>query len=294
MSQLEKIPFHLEITKNRSGLYNQELTFTHPESFDLSLNLSRDRKLMYSSYSELFLASRAFHSSGDAFRALMHLNYFNYFGVQGLRRGLLRASETIEVKLYKDKLTLGAIEVSEPSADWHHYFWNSILLGVSEDTEFLVKIIDSELFYWNGEDTRVYYDIILGFFKYKDVDVLKTIQSLVDVTELDDTVEGLDFSTNIMFPTIDVMLKIFGGASKEEYQQTIHRAAMRHFDFWSLKRLQGLNYGNISLPLSALARLAYRQFGYDLGFECDYIPEYFIKGDIPEISFEPFAQLPEK
>ena len=297
MTRLTKVPFHLEHIKGYTWVYNKELLSEHHDGFEFSVNISKDILLLARASTELSLATWANFNASNSERAIGHLHYLNYFGISGFKRLLLPKNETIEIQLHKYILDLSGekgekAKHSVSGASWSKYFWNAILLGKADDARYLSSILESDIFYWSNDAEKLFFHICCAFFKLNELDINQGIQELVNLTE-DCSFELLDFSTSIMLPTISVLTKITSGEGEVAYQKVVHSAAMEHYKFWKQKRLEGKNVGNFSLPLSALARFAFNKFGYELGFECDYIPEYFIKGDFPDISFEPFEPLPE-
>lgn len=289
----KKIPFHLERLKGHGWVYNQQLDRLN-EVLSYCLSTSRNLALLHESSEHQELAVLALHNAGNFERAFVHLQQMHYLGIKGLKRELLSDGQTINVNVLEDTLTLSMLE-KEPyldSGDWFVYFWSALLHQQYQDLEYLVSIKDAP-FRWIDDSVRLYSDILCGFLKLQDVNMQETIQAFVNASEFDKvSPESYDHAAHIKLPTLDVMLKIFGGADQDSYRQVMYKAALSHNKFWKQKRLAGKVNGDISLPLSALARLAYTNFGYTLGFECDYIPEYFYQSEASELSFEQIKPLP--
>ncbi|WP_028866214.1 Imm49 family immunity protein [Psychromonas aquimarina] len=289
----KKIPFHLERVKGYGWVYNQQLDGLN-RVLSGSLSTSRNLLLLSVSTRHQRLASLALHNAGNSERAFVHLQQMHYLGIKGLKRELLSDGQTVNVKVLEDTLML-SMQEKEPllsSGDWFMYFWSALLHEQFQDLEYLASIKEAP-FRWIDDSIRLYSDILCGVFKLQDINVQESIQAFVDASEFDKvSPESYDHAAHIKLPTLDVLLKLFGGADQNSYRQVMYKAALAHNKFWKQKRLDGKVNGDISLPLSALARLAYANFGYTLGFECDYIPEYFYKSEASELSFELMQPLP--
>lgn len=289
----KKIPFHLERLKGHGWVYNQQLESLN-EVLSYSLSTSRRLHLLSVSSEHQGLAGFALHNAAQPARAFAHLQQMHYLGVKGLKRELLSDGQTVDVKVLEGTLTLSMLE-KEPyldSGDWFVYFWSGLLHQQYQDLEYLTSIKEAP-FRWFDDSIRLYSDIVCGFFKLQNVSMQETIQAFVNASDFDKvSPESYDHAAHIKLPTLDVLLKIFGGADQDSYRQVMYKAALAHNKFWKQKRLDGNVNGDISLPLTALARLAYSNFGYTLGFECDYIPEYFYQSEASELNFEQIKPLP--
>lgn len=292
----KKIPFHLQRIKKFSRLYNQEQERLNRTLTTLAFK-TKGLKLFVISECHHRNACNALHCSANPARALAHLQQMHYLGIKGFKRMMLSDNQTLDVCLLGETLTLQELPPEYcflSGADWFIYFWSALLHGQDQDLDYLFSIKDRDLFNWADPAEKMFIDILARFLKYNDINMQEAIQAYVNASEFDKvSPESYDHIAHIQLPTLDVMLKVFGGADQDSYRQVMHKAALAHNKFWKQKRLQGIPSGDISLPLSALARIAYQRFGYTLGFECDYIPEYFYQSETSEISFELMPLLSE-
>lgn len=295
------VPYHMESLKNLSLLYyTQELEEYNSLMDAVCDDDVRDTDILWLSRDHLRLVYGAYFSAKNPQRAFLHLQQYQYFGVKGIERKLLRGDENIAVQVHGDTLSLGALVEDNrffSGPDLLNYFWSSILLNKTNDAQYLADVSRHDKADWFNKEMAVYSDILAGFFHYKAIDVKAEIELFVAITDIDIISTDLyDFVAHIALPTISVMLKVFGAASEEEYREAIYAATQAHYEFWSQERLEGLTTGDLSLPLMALAKIAYRKYGYTLGFITDYIPEYIYQMS-PEleaaspINFEPIPLL---
>ena len=289
------LPFHLERLKGHAWLYQERL-----ESLDWVMNMirteSRTLDLFDIANDHLALASKALHSAAAPARAFEHLQQMHYLGIKGYKRKLMADGDTLSVKIPADTLVLKPLPADNrflSYADWTIYFWSAVLHDQYQDMTYLVSIKEADNFNWELDPpSHMMSDILAGFFRVKAVDVAALIQDFVSATEFGKiSTASYDHVANVTLPTIDVMLKIFGGAEEVQYRQAMYLALQSHDKFYSLPRMAGHSVGDISLPLSALAKLAYRKFGYTLGFYSDYVPEVIYQIEDQAISFESLVSL---
>ena len=288
------IAFHLAHTKGVDFVYKDELEALNDI---LAINYTKQFTPLKSIAERCWsLAIEANLGAQLPAQGLRLLQAFQYYALKSVEYRLLADNEQIEVVLPQGGIRFGYRDSDYwgiDDADMLVYLWISLLCEQDDDLDYLVEVQDHANVKWKDKASYLFFEIIAGFLKYKEVDVQDKIQAFVDESTADKiSPELFEFVTYIALPTIDVMLKIFGGADEQLYRETMYRAAQSHAEFWSQERLGGLNPGPLSLPLTALpltalARVAYKHFGYTLGFECDYIPEYFYQAELEafDVSF---------
>ncbi|NRD73825.1 immunity 49 family protein [Shewanella sp. VB17] len=283
------IAFHLAHTKGVDFVYKNELARLNKI---LTINYAKQFTTLKSIAERCWsLAIKANNGAQLPAQGLRLLQAFQYYALKSVEYRLLADNEQIEVVLPQGGIRFGYRDSDYRAidcADYSSYLWISLLCEQDDDLDYLVEVQDHPNVKWKTPAQYLYFEIIAGFLKLKDLDVQAKIQEFVDETTPDKISAGLnEFMTYIALPTIDVMLKIFGGADEQLYRETMYNAAQSHAEFWPQEQLAGKDDGPLSLPLTALARVAYKHRGYTLGFECDYIPEYFYQAELQafDVSF---------
>lgn len=308
-NRLTKIPCHLEAFKT-NRVYNK-MKFERLNKRSKSRAGGSIDGFRVMSLSELHLncATGLLYTAAMPERAYAHMRLWLYYGVKDIARKLLPASdsfgndktaEAIVVNVYGTELICPALPQRERFyyiTDWFEYFYGALLFDNQQDLQFLAKCRFDPLFDWADESQKLYSDLIAGFFNIEEHDLKQKYQAFIAASERG-TVNDTSFvhTSRIKLPVLEVIQEMLSG-DEQAYRVSMHRALTQHYEFWRQDKLKGDTAGDISVPLTAMARVAYQRFGYTLGFENDYVPEYFyrVDNDIAQqpLDFGPFEPLPE-
>ncbi|MEC8009849.1 MAG: immunity 49 family protein [Pseudomonadota bacterium] len=120
-------------------------------------------------------------------------------------------------------------------------------------------------------------DVYKGLFGgITDRSMLELISHAYSVADSDDA-GRLDFIMTIFMPQLGIIRSILSEESEEEYNELMHDAVLKHKQRWSSGEREYRYAGWVSLPLIALASIAFDHKGYRLNFETDYIPRWLVE-----------------
>ena len=120
-------------------------------------------------------------------------------------------------------------------------------------------------------------DVYKGLFGgITDRSMLELISHAYTVADSDDA-GRLDFIMTIFMPQLGIIRSILSEGSEEEYNELMHDAVLKHKQRWSSGEREYSYAGWVSLPLIALASIAFDHKGYRLNFETDYIPRWLVE-----------------
>ncbi|WP_045495694.1 Imm49 family immunity protein, partial [Vibrio hyugaensis] len=210
------------------------------------------------------------------------------FDIKLVQSQLLSDGETISVVLPKAEVTLVAKKEEYNGLEGALYLtylsWLSLFCEQVSDIEYLANLADHPNTEWYNVRSRTFFEIQMVMLGITSGDVKSLIQKFIDVST-PEYLEGLAFEhANLVdLPTINVMTKILNKSvcGEAEYQQAMYEAVKGHHKYWSQKKLKEELTGYFSMPLLALAKLAYQKYG----FETDYVPEAFYTRNMPEPSY---------
>ncbi|MER2490533.1 immunity 49 family protein [Catenovulum sediminis] len=141
---------------------------------------------------------------------------------------------------------------------------------------------------------HAYCDLLKGFFNPQAN--LKDLVQAVSDTSQPDKIPNIKRSLvyNIMLPFADLMLAIVAN-NKERFTQTMQKAIKSHVTHFNDSVHSGLEIGWLSMPLCAVAAIAYRQCGFKTEPN-PYFPDWLVYGDFdvnvlkPDIDLRPLAE----
>ncbi|MEC8009848.1 MAG: immunity 49 family protein [Pseudomonadota bacterium] len=120
-------------------------------------------------------------------------------------------------------------------------------------------------------------DVYKGLFGgIQDRSMLKLISHAYTVAD-SERAGRLDFIVKIMLPQLGIIRSILSGENEEEYNRLMKEAVLSHKERWSSSDHEYDYTGWVSLPLIALASIAFDHKGYRLNFETDYIPRWLVE-----------------
>ena len=120
-------------------------------------------------------------------------------------------------------------------------------------------------------------DVYKGLFGgIQDRSMLELISHAYTVADSDDA-GRLDFIMTIFMPQLGIIRSILSEGSEEEYNELMHDAVLKHKQRWSSGEREYSYAGWVSLPLIALASIAFDHKGYRLNFETDYISRWLVE-----------------
>ena len=118
-------------------------------------------------------------------------------------------------------------------------------------------------------------DVYKGLFGgIKDRSMLELISTAYSVAD-SDRADRLEYIMSNMIPQLGIIRTILSSNSEDEYNKLMKEAVLTHKDYWSQDEYE--YEGWVSLPLIALASIAFDHKGYSLNFETDYIPRWLVE-----------------
>ncbi len=283
------IPCHADYLKRLSNPYGMKCNRLL-DDFDFYYE-SGKVDLYDVSLAGLSLTSCLYHKIGDIESSLRAMDMHQYFDIKLVQSQLFSDGETISVVLPKAKVTLGAKTVQHIALSGAHLIdlaWLSLFCEQVSDIEYLADSADHPDTEWSNIRSHTFFELQMVMLGIKSGDVKSLIQKFIDVST-PEYLEGLAFehANLINLPTINVMTKVLNksGFGEVEYQEAMYEAVKGHHKYWSQKKLKEELTGYFSMPLLALAKLAYQKYGFHLGFETDYVPEAFYTRNMPEPSY---------
>ncbi|MGF1733219.1 immunity 49 family protein [Photobacterium kasasachensis] len=125
---------------------------------------------------------------------------------------------------------------------------------------------------------RALFALIKGMFK-KGSNMQALMQDAVTASEsrfIDEHRQPWAYS--LLLPLLEIVSYILTTDVEEQYQEAMYKACQSHKDIWQSKDASN-SKGWLSIPLTAMAVLAYEYRQYELGFDTDYIPHWIVVGD---------------
>ncbi|MGO2129113.1 MAG: immunity 49 family protein [Pseudoalteromonas prydzensis] len=127
-------------------------------------------------------------------------------------------------------------------------------------------------------------------FDYARTDLYRAIFTNGDLSGLlKQTIESFDpdvynddayfYVSRLKWPQIAIIKAIFTADAEEEFNQAIEKALLLHKEYYSHEDHNVDYQGAISLPLTALAALAYDHKKYKVKIENEYIPSWLVERD---------------
>ena len=117
----------------------------------------------------------------------------------------------------------------------------------------------------------VYKGLFGGIQDRSMLELISTAYSVADADEAD----RLEYIMSNMIPQLGIIRTILSSNSEDEYNELMKEAVLTHKDYWSQDEYE--YEGWVSLPLIALASIAFDHKGYSLNFETDYIPRWLVE-----------------
>lgn len=85
------------------------------------------------------------------------------------------------------------------------------------------------------------------------------------------------YASRIEWPIPSILMAIFSENGAQEYNEEMQKALLLHKEYYSSHARKGNRRGAISIPLTAMAVLAKKLYGYQLATETNYIPSWLNK-----------------
>jgi hypothetical protein len=101
-------------------------------------------------------------------------------------------------------------------------------------------------------------------------------KSTFDPDELTD--DRFFFVSRILLPIDGIIQTIFSGDQEDAFNEKMEEALNLHQEYW-VKTAEFSEDGMVSIPLTALAAMAYDHKGYRVRVENEYIPEWVVTAD---------------
>lgn len=232
----------------------------------------------------------AYHATEDMDAALSALVAWQYFDTKSIEYRLLEKDHQVSVALPKQTITFDFLERDCRDIEGGNLqgaVWRALLCEDIASARWLAGSGDSPHVSWLDECDKIYLALMAAVFDFTDDDPMELIQAFVDAST-HEKLSGIAFecATYIDLPSIDVMMKVFGGSDEQEYQQAMYKAVKSHHEYWSRPDIERPLNGYFSMRLTTLAKVAYLRHGYHLGFETDYVPEAFYTQPMPELNYD--------
>ena len=118
-------------------------------------------------------------------------------------------------------------------------------------------------------------DVYKGLFGgIKDRSMLELISTAYSVAD-SDRADRLEYIMSNMIPQLGIIRTILSSNSEDEYNKLMKEAVLTHKGYWTQDEYAYRGWE--SLPLIALASIAFDHKGYRLNFETDYIPRWLVE-----------------
>ncbi|RCU49494.1 hypothetical protein DU002_11265 [Corallincola holothuriorum] len=210
--------------------------------------------------------------------ALRYLTFAKELGAANFTF-VMRMEETFQTSLLGEQFEMtGAHKVSYVDTDvWLKSFFCAQILRDSAAIDALNEV--DETVFFNAElkpdalDLRMV-DLMQGIYKgHRDLNTL-----LTNAWEAEPEDSRVEYVASHFMPLLSVMRTIFTPDAEAEYNKEMREAVELHKKFWSQSEDHEWEpEAWVSLPLIAMAALAYDHKGYELDFETDYIPDWLVK-----------------
>ena len=112
------------------------------------------------------------------------------------------------------------------------------------------------------------------FGAHQDRSLVQLISNAYNI-EPSERTKKIDFNINVNMPQLGIIRTILSPDSENEYNELMKEAVLSHKKYWSKDEYE--YEGWVSLPLIALASIAFDHKGYRLNFETDYIPRWLVE-----------------
>ncbi len=231
----------------------------------------------------------ALHSNVDKKSTLQMFSAWQYFSKKRLEYCMLQGDEKVTFELPNGTLTFPHLPRDSQTITRGELIigmWSAVLY---EDLDF-AKLLYAYLGQPNVDGItdldKIYINLTASLFNFIDADPMDLIQNYVDgIKDLPNSDYSNVITCNYL-PSLDVMMKVFGGGSEVEYQRSMHFAVQNYHEFWRRPGFDEDLPGHLSVVLTTLAKVAYFRHGYTLGFETDYVPELLYKNQVPELCYD--------
>ncbi|RCU49495.1 hypothetical protein DU002_11270 [Corallincola holothuriorum] len=191
---------------------------------------------------------------------------------------VMRMEETFDVHLLGETITLtGAHKACHVDTDvWLKSFYCAQILRDSAAIDVLNEVDETVFFAAeikpDALDLRIV-DLMQGIYKgHKE---LTTLLNSALQAEPEDS--RLSYAFHLLNPLLSIIRTIFTPGADAEFNKEVREAVELHKKYWGQEDEKWAARGWVSLPLIAMAALAYDHKGYELDFETDYIPDWLVK-----------------
>ncbi|NJO78629.1 MAG: immunity 49 family protein [Cyanobacteria bacterium RM1_2_2] len=167
--------------------------------------------------------------------------------------------------------------------DWSKIFHLAIVLRNGHAIKFLSGISTDALREANVKEDEVdylYVDFLKGLFN-KEVNIGELLIQVMDATDPERLPERrYDFILYIRVPEL-VLYRCFLSNKEAEFNQKLVEALELHKEFWTKTPEKSFDSdGLLSLPLLAVAALAFHNKIFRLTAQSDYLPMWLVKGEL--------------
>ena len=169
-------------------------------------------------------------------------------------------------------------------SEWCKILYCAIILRHQESISELM-LVDNKIFEASNFGPQI------KEFDYARTDLYRAIFSNGDLSGLlKQTIESFDpdvynddayfYVSRLKWPQIAIIKAIFTADAEDEFNQAVEKALLLHKEYYSHEDHNVDYQGAISLPLTALAVLAYDHKKYKVKVENEYIPNWLVKKEI--------------
>ncbi len=196
---------------------------------------------------------------------------------------VMRMDEEFSVTLDGDTFVLtGAPKANfVDTGKWETAFYSAVILRDEAAIDVLNEV--DETVFFNANIKPDSFDLALvnllqGLFS-ADSDLIALLEKAWKTSEPDEIDDDrFSYASKILVPLLPIIRCIFTPNAEDEFNEAMLEAVEQHKDFWTVTN-EDNKQGWLSLPLMAVAVLAYDHKAYQLNFKTEYILDWLVTRD---------------
>jgi len=233
---------------------------------------------------EAFADEVLFHQFKETNKAWTYLNRATQLGV-GIFQSNANDGKTFPFALDNSYIEVMGKKTGYRTDEsvWCQVLYSAIILRHQESIRELMSV-DNKIFEASNFGPQI------KEFDYARTDLYRAIFTNGNLSGLlKQTIESFDpdiynddayfFVSRLKWPQIAIIKAIFTADAEEEFNQAVEKALLLHKEYYSHEDHNVDYQGVISLPLTALAVLAYDHKKYKVKVENEYIPNWLVERD---------------
>lgn len=233
---------------------------------------------------EAFADEVLFYQLEETKKAWTYLNRANQLGV-GIFQSNANDGKTFPFALGNSYIEVMGKKTGYRTDEsiWCQVLYCAIILRHQESISELM-LVDNKIFEASNFGPQI------KEFDYARTDLYRAIFKNGDLSGLlKQTIESFDpdvynddayfYVSRLKWPQIAIIKAIFTADAEDEFNQAMEKALLLHKEYYSHEDHNVDYQGAISLPLTALAALAYDHKKYKVKVENEYIPSWLVERD---------------